>query len=77
LNNSQETITKLISSIHLQNQLTEKMKHQQYIQETILNNAIKLKQLTRINIDKTQDILTNVIQTARHEYDLLKQVKYF
>jgi hypothetical protein len=76
LNNSQETITKLISSIHLQNQLTEKMKHQQYIQETILNNALKLKQLTRINIDKTQDILTNVIQAARHEYDLLKQVKY-
>jgi hypothetical protein len=77
LNNSQETITKLISSIHLQNQLTEKMKHQQYIQETILNNALKLKQLTRINIDKTQDILTNVIQAARHEYDLLKQVKIY
>jgi hypothetical protein len=77
LNNSQEIVTKLISSVHLQNQLTEKVKHQQYIQEKILNNAIKLKQLARTNIDKTQDILTNVIQVARHEYNLLKQVKYF
>jgi organic radical activating enzyme len=77
LNNSQEIITKLISSSHLQNQLTDKIKHQQYIQETILNNAIKLKQIARTNIDKTQDILTNIIQAARHEYDLLKQVKYF
>ncbi|CAF3677177.1 unnamed protein product [Rotaria sordida] len=74
LNNSQETITKLISSIHLQHQLTDRIKYQQYIQEIILNNAIKLKQLARTNIDKTQDILNNVIQAARHEYDLLKQI---
>ncbi|CAF4505942.1 unnamed protein product [Rotaria sp. Silwood1] len=74
LNNSQETITKLISSIHLQHQLTDRIKYQQYIQETIVNNAIKLKQLARTNMDKTQDILNNVIQAARHEYDLLKQI---
>ncbi|UJR28083.1 hypothetical protein I4U23_009339 [Adineta vaga] len=74
LENSQETITKLISSIHLQNQLTQKIKHQQYIQETILTNAMKLKQLARTNMDKTQDILSNVIQAAHHEYDLLKQI---
>ena len=75
LNNSQEIITRLVSSIRLQNQLTEKVKHQQYLQETVITNAMKLKQLARTNIDKTQDILTNVIQAARHEYDLLKQVK--
>lgn len=74
LNNSQEIITRLVSSIHLQNQLTEKVKHQQYLQETVITNAMKLKQLARTNIDKTQDILSNVIQAARHEYDLLKQV---
>ncbi|CAF3861331.1 unnamed protein product [Rotaria sp. Silwood1] len=77
LNNSQETITKLISSIHLQHQLTDRIKYQQYIQETIVNNAIKLKQLARTNMDKTQDILNNVIQAARHEYDLLKQIFNF
>lgn len=74
LNNSQEIIHKLTSSVYLQQQLTDKIKHQQYIQENILNNAIKLKKLARTNIDKTQDILTNVIQAAKHEYDLLKQV---
>ena len=74
LNNSQEIISRLISSIHLQNQLTEKVKHQQYLQETVLTNAMKLKHLARTNIEKTQDILSNVIQAARHEYDLLKQV---
>ncbi|CAF0783780.1 unnamed protein product [Adineta steineri] len=74
LENSQETITKLISSIDLQHQLTDKIKHQQYIQETILTNAVKLKQLARTNMDKTQDILSSVIQAARHEYDLLKQI---
>lgn len=75
LSNSQETITKLVSSIHMQHQLTDKMKYQQYVQETILNNAMKLKHLARTNMDKTQDILTSVIQAARHEYDLLKQVR--
>ena len=75
LENSQETITKLVSSIQLQSELTQKIKHQQYIQETILTNAMKLKDLARINMDKTQDILSNVIQAARHEYDLLKQVE--
>ncbi|CAF0901587.1 unnamed protein product [Adineta ricciae] len=74
LENSQETITKLVSSIQLQTELTQKIKHQQYIQETILTNAMKLKDLARINMDKTQDILSNVIQAARHEYDLLKQI---
>ncbi|CAF2874835.1 unnamed protein product [Rotaria sp. Silwood2] len=74
LNNSQETITKLISSIHLQHQLTDRIKYQQYIQETIVNNAIKLKQLARTNMDKTQDILNNVIEAARHEYNLLQQI---
>ena len=53
------------------------MKRQQHVQETILNNAIKLKQLARTNIDKTQDILTSIIQAARHEYDLLQQVNRF
>ena len=76
LNNSQEIISKLMSSIHWQHQLTDTIKHQQFIQEQILNNAIKLKHLARSNIDKTQDILTNVIQAAHHEYKLLKQVKY-
>ncbi|CAF3971735.1 unnamed protein product [Rotaria magnacalcarata] len=75
LSNSQETITKLVSSIHMQHQLTDKMKYQQYVQETILSNAVKLKHLARTNMDKTQDILTSVIQAARHEYDLLKQVR--
>ncbi|CAF4649025.1 unnamed protein product, partial [Rotaria magnacalcarata] len=51
------------------------MKYQQYVQETILSNAVKLKHLARTNMDKTQDILTSVIQAARHEYDLLKQVR--
>lgn len=74
LNSSQETIKKLTSSIDLQRQLTEKIQHQQSIQETILNSALHLKHLARINMDKTQDILSNVIQAARHEYDLLKQV---
>ncbi|CAF5222862.1 unnamed protein product, partial [Rotaria magnacalcarata] len=73
LSYSQETITKLVSSIHMQHQLTDKMKYQQYVQETILSNAVKLKHLARTNMDKTQDILTSVIQAARHEYDLLKQ----
>lgn len=75
LDNSQDTITKLVSSIHLQHQLTDKIKYQQYIQETIVNNAMKLKQLAQTNMDKTQDILNSVIQAARHEYDLLKQVR--
>ena len=35
---------------------------------------MKLKELAHTNMDKTQDILSNVIQAARHEYDLLKQV---
>ncbi|CAF2151200.1 unnamed protein product [Rotaria magnacalcarata] len=74
LSYSQETITKLVSSIHMQHQLTDKMKYQQYVQETILSNAVKLKHLARTNMDKTQDILTSVIQAARHEYDLLKQI---
>lgn len=76
LNNSQETINKLVSSIHLQHQLTDKIKHQQYLQEAVVNNAMKLKELARTNMDKTQDILAAVIQAAHHEYDLLKQVKY-
>jgi hypothetical protein len=75
LNNSHETIKKLTSSIDLQQQLTEKIQQQQSIQETILNSALHLKHLARINMDKTQDILSNVIQAARHEYDLLKQVR--
>ncbi|CAF4947057.1 unnamed protein product, partial [Rotaria socialis] len=75
LSSSQETITKLVSSIHMQHQLTDKMKYQQYVQEIILSNAMKLKHLARTNMDKTQDILTSVIQAARHEYDLLKQVR--
>ena len=75
LNSSQETIKKLTSSIDLQQQLTEKIQYQQSIQETILNSALHLKDLARINMDKTQDILSNVIQAARHEYDLLKQVR--
>lgn len=74
LNNSEGILTKLISSVHLQNQLTVKVKHQQYVQDVILTNAKKLKDLARTNLDKTQHILTNIIQTARHEYDLLKQV---
>lgn len=75
LNHSQETIEKLVSSIHIQQQLTHKIHHQQSMQEMILDNARQLKNLARINMDKTQDILTNVIQAARHEYDLLKQVE--
>jgi len=75
LNSSDEVLTKLISSVRLQNQLTEKVKYQQYVQDVILTNAKKLKHLARTNLDKTQHILTNIIQTARHEYDLLKQVK--
>lgn len=77
LNHSQETIEKLISSIHIQQRLTHQIHHQQSMQQTILDNAQKLKNLARMNMDKTQDILSRVIEAARHEYDLLKQVEGF
>lgn len=74
LNHSKETIEKLVSSIEIQQKLTHQIHHQQSVQETILNNARQLKSLARMNMDKTQDILSSVIEAARHEYDLLKQV---
>ena len=74
LNHSLETIAKLTSSIDLQQQLNQQIHRQQSTQEIILKNALELKRLARTNMDKTQDILASVIEAARHEYDLLKQV---
>lgn len=74
LDHSEETIEKLTASIDIQQQLNRQIHRQQTTQETIVRNAMELKQLARANMDKTQDILTSVIQAARHEYDLLKQV---